>query len=472
MDKDLEARVDAYVEEQWENVVADITELVSHPSVVDMGAAQPGAPFGPGVRTALDSALGIARRLGYRTDEDEGYLGWAEIPGEEARQVATIAHVDVVPAGSGWKADPFVVRRQDGYLLGRGTADDKGPAVLSLYAGAFLLHEGIKPRYTFRAFLGCDEEVGMTDVHHYLEHHEGPAFLFTPDASFPLGIGEKGLFDGAFVSGAIENGRILSWRAAEATNAIPGESTMELAVDAADLPAPSHDADRLAFEAVEPGVSRITATGKGGHASTPEGTINASSIVVAYLNEHPELLAEDERPFMELLGKVYADTAGEAMGIACSDELFGPLTCIASVVEVRDGRIRQSIDSRVPTGPSSEDLERALSSLAAAYGATFEVGLTKVPFKVEPDDPAVQALLSTYREVSGHASAEPFAMGGGTYARNFARAVSFGPAEPLEELPDWVGSEHGAEEGVCEASMRRALKIYIISLLRLMEFDL
>lgn len=472
MDKDLETRVDAYIDEQWENVVADITELISHPSVVDMEDGKPGAPFGKGVREALDCALGIAQRLGYQTGEDEGYLGWAEIEGNEAKQVATIAHVDVVPAGSGWKADPFIVRRQNGYLLGRGTADDKGPAILSLYAGAFMLHEGIKPRYTFRAFLGCDEEVGMTDVHHYLDHHEGPAFLFTPDANFPLGIGEKGLYDGAFVSGVITDGCILSWKAAEATNAIPGESVLELACDVTDLPAPTHNADRLAFEEVRPGVCRITATGIGGHAAMPEGTLNASSIMVAYLNEHTELLAPSERPFIELLSKVYADTAGEAMGIACSDELFGPLTCIASVIEVKDSHIIQKIDSRVPTGPSEEDITKTLSDLAAQYGATFEVGMTKVPFTVEPDDPAVQALLATYREVSGNTSAEPFAMGGGTYARNFARAVSFGPADATEKLPAWVGSEHGAEEGVCEASFRRALKIYIISLLRLMELDL
>ena len=97
------------------------------------------------MRAALDCGLAIAERLGYRTGDDEGYLGWADIPGDDERQVATIAHVDVVPAGPGWTGDPFTVRERDGWLLGRGVIDDKGPAVLSLYAGAFLMHEGITP---------------------------------------------------------------------------------------------------------------------------------------------------------------------------------------------------------------------------------------------------------------------------------------------------------------------------------------
>ena len=168
MDKTLEQRVDAYIDTVWDQVLADIAKLVGCPSVADTSLAEPAAPFGPDVRRALDCALGIAQRLGYDTADDEGYLGWGDIAGERPEQVATIAHVDVVPAGPGWSTDPFTMERREGWLLGRGVIDDKGPAVLSLYAGAFFLHEGITPRYSFRALLGCDEEAGMSDVKHYL----------------------------------------------------------------------------------------------------------------------------------------------------------------------------------------------------------------------------------------------------------------------------------------------------------------
>lgn len=470
--QELEARVDAYIDEVWPEVIADIERLVKHPSVADETKAEPGAPFGPEVRGALDEALGIAERLGYTTGDDEGYLGWGDIAGETETQLATICHVDVVPAGPGWTGDPFTVRQREGYLLGRGVSDDKGPAVLSLYAGAFLLHEGITPRYSFRALLGCDEEVGMTDVHHYLETHENPAFLFTPDAEFPVCNAEKGLFGATFASGSIEDGRIISWSGAEATNAIPSESIIELAVDAAELPAPKANADRLTIEEVRSGVARITAHGIGGHAAMPEGSLNAIGLIVTYLRELTGVLAPEEERFVELLAIVHADTAGEAMGIASADEAFGPLTANAGVIEVADGHITQTLDCRCPASITAEEMERTLTELATRYGATLTVDSTKPPFSVDAAHPAVQTLINVYREVSGNHEAAPFSMGGGTYARNFACAVSFGPEEPAAATLSWVGPMHGPDEGASEEALKRALKIYILAILKLQEVEL
>jgi len=47
--------------------------------------------------------------------------------------VALSAHVDCVPVeGQAWLADPFVLRRQDGRLIGRGSADMKGFAACAI----------------------------------------------------------------------------------------------------------------------------------------------------------------------------------------------------------------------------------------------------------------------------------------------------------------------------------------------------
>ncbi len=470
MDNTLESQVDAYVDEVWEDVVADIARLVEHPSVADASAGTPGSPFGAPVRDALDCALDIAAKLGYEVSDDEGYVGIADIPGVSDTQVATIAHVDVVPAGPGWSTDPFTCVRRDGWLLGRGVIDDKGPAVLALYAGAFLKRLYDVPRYTFRALLGCDEETGMTDVHHYLDGHDDPAFLFTPDAEFPLGNAEKGQFGATFASAPIEGGRILSWSGAEATNAIPAESICEIAVDIADCPVPVAHADRLTLEAVEAGRTRIVAHGIGGHASLPEGTINAIGLVLAYLRE-TDLAAESEKPFLDLMATIHADTAGEGLGIACESPAFGPLTLNGGTVEVVDGHIRQTIDVRFPDSTTAEVLERTCREVSERFGAQLTVDHDKVPFSISADHPAVQTLLSTYHEVTGK-PAYPISMGGGTYARNFARAVSFGPEDNDLELPTWGGPMHGPNECANEALLKEALKIYTLSIVRLMDVEL
>ena len=68
-------------------------------------------------------------------------------------------------------------------------------------------------------------------------------------------------------------------------------------------------------------------------------------------------------------------------------------------------------------------------------------------------------------------SKKPFTIGGGTYARHFPLAVSFGPEHNDEPLPPFAGPIHGANEGADWRRMLEALEIYILSLLRLEEIE-
>ncbi len=93
------------------------------------------------------------------------------------------------------------------------------------------------------------------------------------------------------------------------------------------------------------------------------------------------------------------------------------------------------------------------------------------PFLVEPDSPAIQALLNAYNEATGE-DAKPFTMGGGTYAREFTSGASFGPEKPWEKDPDWVGIMHGPDEGVSEELLKQSFRIYALTFDKLMRLDL
>ena len=228
------ASIDAFAEQNRDNILRDITRLVAVPSVE--GTPEPGAPFGAGPRAALDKALEIAAELGLETYNAEGYIGWAQtgpIAGGQ-KYLATITHTDVVPEGNGWDADPYTVRVRDGWLLGRGVSDDKGPGILCLYALKYLKDSGIKLKYPVRALLGTNEETNMHDVDYYAAHYPMPAFCFTPDAEFPVCNGEKGGFNGEIVSPRLENGVILDFQGGVARNAVPDRAfcTVRVAPDA------------------------------------------------------------------------------------------------------------------------------------------------------------------------------------------------------------------------------------------------
>lgn len=281
------------------------------------------------------------------------------------------------------------------------------------------------------------------------------------------------------MSPKIDGGRIVSWSGSEASNAIPSQSICELAIAADELPAPVENADRLEITALDNGHAQIFAHGIGGHASMPEGTINAVGLIVAYLREAEDafgarderLLTPAEHEFVKFLAFVHADAYGRGLGIDATSPAFGPLTCNAGVIRVADGHIEQVIDVRFPDSTSADTIREQLDPLVGRFGVTCRVGRAKVPFSVSADDPAVKALIDTYNEFTGK-HAEPFAMGGGTYARNFARAVSFGPEETGLELPAWGGQMHGPNECANEEQLKQALKIYIVAILRLNELEL
>ena len=89
-----------------------------------------GAPFGDGCRDALDYMLWLCDSFGFRTKKiGGGLMGYAEI-GEGDEIIGILAHLDVVPEGSGWEYPCFGLTRAtvDGEkrVYGRGISDDKG----------------------------------------------------------------------------------------------------------------------------------------------------------------------------------------------------------------------------------------------------------------------------------------------------------------------------------------------------------
>ena len=470
-----------YVEEVWEDLIEDIRSLVAIESVEDLSSAAPGAPFGAGPARALKCALEIAERLGLEPHNLEGYIGYGELKGEKEDYLATIAHADIVPLGEGWTHDPLDVVRREGYILGRGTIDDKGPLVLSLWAAHFFVRQcartGKALPYTLRCLIGSNEETGMADVDYYLAHNPEPLFCFSPDAMFPLICGEKGHWGTRIVSRVypMEETLLVSFTGGTAPNAIPGRAEAVVAVAAEDLPARDHiTVSDAGIDALGRKASRISAVGRGGHASEPAGTLNAIALICDYLKEAGIDLgaAEDFVRFQRLL---LADSYGRALGVATTDDVFDKLTCVGGVVRTEevDGGIRlsQSIDIRYPTTTSGEQLMARISGVASGLGLVCEGEDDARPFYIEPTSPEIQALLSSYHEVFGRDD-DAVTIGGGTYARHFGHAVAFGPLDGQVKDPAWVGPEHGPDEGVAEISLKRALVTYILSIARLMELDL
>jgi acetylornithine deacetylase/succinyl-diaminopimelate desuccinylase-like protein len=76
------------------------------------------------------------------------------------RTLTIYNHLDVQPAQveDGWNQEPFVFRKEDGRYGGRGTTDDKGPALTALFAARWAASSGIP--LNFRFLWEMEEEIG------------------------------------------------------------------------------------------------------------------------------------------------------------------------------------------------------------------------------------------------------------------------------------------------------------------------
>ena len=70
--------------------------------------------------------------------------------------------------------DPFTMTKIGNQYFGRGVADDKGAAVVSLYCLKVLQDEQVVTKRRIRTIFGAGEETGSDDLERYFEKEPMP----------------------------------------------------------------------------------------------------------------------------------------------------------------------------------------------------------------------------------------------------------------------------------------------------------
>jgi acetylornithine deacetylase/succinyl-diaminopimelate desuccinylase-like protein len=91
----------------------------------------------------------------------------------QRKPILLLAHLDVVAARrEDWPRDPFTLHEENGYFLGRGTADDKAMAAMFMANVLRYKREGFRPDRDLIVALTADEEGGDANgVEFLLERH-------------------------------------------------------------------------------------------------------------------------------------------------------------------------------------------------------------------------------------------------------------------------------------------------------------
>lgn len=425
-----------------------LMELVAIPSVVNEG--EKGYPFGENIDFALKKTLEICEQLGFKTFMDpKGYYGYAEI-GDGEEMIGVLGHLDIVPTGKAdeWETPPFQASIRDGKMYGRGTQDDKGPTLATLFAIKGLMNLGIPFNKRIRIIFGTDEETLWRCMKSYCETEEIPSMGFAPDSTFPLVYAEKGLLQ-VQLEGKNESG--LRLNSGNAFNSVPdtgryaGKKQPELKTALEELRFP-----------YETDGQETVVLGKAVHAQFTEKGINAinrlliglkrigySSKAIEFVND---LVRED--PFaLKIFG-------------ACEDEVSGKLKFNVGKIEVNEEVERLSIDIRIPVTADKQVIVNQLSLAAKKYGLVYKEFDYLKSIYLPKDHFLIKTLMKVYQEVTNDLVSEPISSGGATYARAMENFVAFGAIFPNQTKTEHQPNEHIELEAMFNAMVIYAKAIY------------
>lgn len=468
-------KFDKIVDSMKDDIIKSTQELIRFKSLES--TPEPGAPFGREIRACLDRTLEICSSLGMKTENFDGYAGHAEF-GEGEEAIGILVHVDVVPEGSGWTFDPYGGEVANGRIYGRGTSDDKGPAVAAIYGLKAVMESGEKFNRRVRIIVGCDEESGRwACMKHYFKNNEMPVCGFSPDADFPIINSEMGIllfklekeFEMAEAC-SCEGLEVKSIKGGNKANMVPDycECELEMKRDFTEritktieyLNQKNNSKLELEFSGSK---CTIKSYGISAHGSTPEKGLNAISQLISCLCKLPLKVSEQTAYINFLDEHIGMETDGTSFGVAMSDEVSGKLVFNLGTIDISEKKGSIGINIRYPVTKTSGEVYDIIREKIAPAGIDLVIGDGKDPLYVPADNFMIKILQKVYEDVTGE-KAELISIGGGTYARAIKNAVAFGPLFPGREE-----TAHQKDEYLELEDLMKSTKIYAEAIYELVK---
>lgn len=436
-------QTDKIMERYFDEIVNSTVKILQFDS--SLKPAVDNCPFGKETADCLAYFLDLANSMGFETRNYDNYVG--EVLFGEGKDFAILAHLDVVPAGSGWKYPPFggVINDDpsDGGVLGRkiwgrGAMDDKAPAIVCLYALKALKDQGITPKRTFKLIVGCNEESGWKCIEHYNKVAVMPEEGFTPDADFPAIYAEKGILHFT-TSFPINQAPMSALNGGERVNMVCDKVSLTLNDVAANALAEyKNNVEGTSFS-YDDTTNVLTVAGKSAHGSTPEKGANALDAALAFLaGVNPDCQA------------AYNFLFNDCARLKTLQDETGRLTMSPDVATFENGILTVTTDVRFPaTYPLS-----TVTDKLDASGVNYTIVNYQAPLYNDPNGKLLSTLMGVYNTATGK-NEKPIAIGGGTYARALKCGCAFGP-----ELQGVESTIHQANEYVTFDALRFMSEVY------------
>lgn len=410
-----------YANDNKEKFLNDLKELLKIDTVLVEQPEVKEAPFGYNLVKALEYMLELGKKEGFVTKNIENVAGHIEY-GEGEEVIGVLCHLDVVPTGDGWTYPPFVPTIVDNKIYARGSMDDKGACISSLYALKALKESSVKLNKKIRLIFGTDEETGSRGIKRYLELEKMPDLGFSPDADYPLIYGEKGIlsFD---LEGQV-NDEIIEFVSGDRYNVVPEVATVTLKNDYKDKYLEFLIKNNYNGEVKD---NKYIMYGKRAHAMEPRNGVNAIIRLIEFLNT----IIDDK--YIKFINDNFKCSRLSTMNQNFTDPEMGDLTSNVALLNIKNGEGKCGINFRYPINWDKDKFFDTLNNISKLSNVNVKILNDSKPHYVSKEDDLVKTLHKSYIKYTNDDKTPLMTIGGGTYARSLKKAVAFGPMMPGRE---------------------------------------
>lgn len=477
MDRKEIEKIRQWVKMHKDEIRNDLKQLVAIRSVAEKDdCKKDGYPYGKGCAEVLETMLEFGNKYDMKVENYNGYCGSISLKKrmEGLPEIGIWTHLDVVDEGEGWHFPPYDLTEQEGFWIGRGVQDNKGPAVGVLWALRYLKENNSIRKYNYCLFTGCSEEKGMEDAAYFKKHERLSEIQLVADGVFPVGYGEKGIMNLKFYKKMSLSCALREITAGSSVNSIPAEASAVLILEEKEQQLLKEYAGKNQKISIkeEGGKITVTAAGISGHVGFPEKCENALFVLVDFLKKVPWKREKQEEELLNFLYGINRDFYGGNTGIACSDDCSGKLCGALTTVSADSDGIIMRADYRYPIfAGDSTQIRKQLERYAGDFRVTMETERISEPYYRDPESKKIRQIMGIYRDVSGNHKAQPYTMGGGTYARMFPNAIVYGMSLENKIIyrakTEKSGDCHQPDESVNIEQLLEGIVIYIATLLEL-----
>ncbi len=461
---------DTYIEKMSDEIIKTTQELVKIKSVESDPVK--GGPFGKGVKDCLKRTLEICESMGFKTKNIDGYAGYAEM-GSGEDLIGILVHLDVVPEGAGWTYNPYSGEIIEGKIYGRGTSDNKGPAVSVIYALRLLKDLNVDFKKRVRIIFGCNEESGWKGIKYYLQKEEKPCCGFTPDGLFPIVNREKGILQVQLIKDFKDDGngnpiKFISLKGGLRPNMVPDYCECKIRISDQTHERVKNIIDKYRYKddmdvEFDNDICIIKSRGISVASSIPENGKNAITRLLGMIGEIP-FAQFSIREFIRFIkNNIGEQLNGKTLGIQMEDDISGTLTLNLGMADIDKKRGCITLDIRYPVKRREKEIINQLKKKVEMTGIVLKRLDGKAPLYVPEDNFMIKILSKAYEEVTG-TEAELLSIGGGTYARAMDNVVAFGGLFPGRQI-----LAHQKDEFLYIEDLIKMTKIYTNAIKVLVE---